>query len=339
MKNVLIIGGLGQMGSIVRELLEYEGVYASVADFHDDCVNPGDIQYDEYDLIVSCVPSQFGFKYMKEAVEAGADFVDLSFMPEDPFTQLDNVRSTVITDVGLAPGLTNFIAGHLLRTHGTIDRLDLYVGGVAQDPTVPYGYSATWCIEDLYEEFHRAPKIVAKNIVETHPPFAQGGPMSTRDIEHFQMEYFLTDGLRSLTRLKDRIANMAEYTLRWRGHLRQVASLVHDKDKFINEISDKCVGYNDTVVFLAEAKKGKQKHAITMVSRYPNAIFGFNRLSAMAKTTAFPCAIVANMVLDGCFKGKLGVYGMEDVGLDPELSQRFLSELQEYDITFKGTVI
>ncbi len=39
------------------------------------------------DLVVSALPSEFGFNALLTVVDAGLDYVDISFMPEDPMAE------------------------------------------------------------------------------------------------------------------------------------------------------------------------------------------------------------------------------------------------------------
>jgi saccharopine dehydrogenase-like NADP-dependent oxidoreductase len=49
------------------------------------------------------------------------------------------------------------------------EKLEILVGGVAQDKSRPYGYVVTWSLDDLVEEYTRPARIVR-----------DGGPPSCR---------------------------------------------------------------------------------------------------------------------------------------------------------------
>ena len=78
-------------------------------------------QFDKYkswlasfDMVVTAVPGFMGFKTLKAVINAGKNVVDISFFSEDALV-LDKLAKEkgviVITDCGVAPGVSNFIIG------------------------------------------------------------------------------------------------------------------------------------------------------------------------------------------------------------------------------------
>src|SRR5687768_2999580 len=68
-----------------------------------------------FDLVVGAVPGFMGFKTVEAVIEAGKNMVDISFFPEDAF-ELDQKAKeknlTIVTDCGVAPGISNLVAGY-----------------------------------------------------------------------------------------------------------------------------------------------------------------------------------------------------------------------------------
>jgi saccharopine dehydrogenase-like NADP-dependent oxidoreductase len=67
------------------------------------------------DVVVNALPGFMGFKALKTIIREGKDLVDLSFMPEDPLALDAEARAagvTAVVDMGVAPGMSNLIAGH-----------------------------------------------------------------------------------------------------------------------------------------------------------------------------------------------------------------------------------
>ncbi|MPM84547.1 Lysine 6-dehydrogenase [bioreactor metagenome] len=66
------------------------------------------------DIITAGVPGRFGRKMMETVIKAGKNLSDISFMPED-FEELDGLAKehgvTVVPDMGVAPGMSNFLMG------------------------------------------------------------------------------------------------------------------------------------------------------------------------------------------------------------------------------------
>src|SRR5436190_20664479 len=78
-------------------------------------------QYDQYakwlapfDIVVTAVPGFMGFETLKAVINCEKNVADISFFPENVL-ELDELAKeknvTVITDVGVAPGMSNLILG------------------------------------------------------------------------------------------------------------------------------------------------------------------------------------------------------------------------------------
>jgi len=63
-----------------------------------------------------------------------------------------------------------------------------------------------------------------------------------------------------------------------------------------------------------------------------------NDISAMARTTAFPCSIVAQMISNGQFT-ETGVVHPVKIGYDADLSETFFTELENRKITISEKVV
>ena len=61
-----------------------------------------------------------------------------------------------------------------------------------------------------------------------------------------------------------------------------------------------------------------------------------NDITAMARTTAYPCSIVAQMIARGDIKQK-GVIHAGKIGWNPQLAETFLSELAKKGIYINET--
>src|SRR5215471_17104440 len=67
-----------------------------------------------FDIVVTAVPGFMGFDTLTTTIKCGKNIADISFFPEDVL-QLDKLAKennvTVITDIGVAPGMSNLILG------------------------------------------------------------------------------------------------------------------------------------------------------------------------------------------------------------------------------------
>ncbi len=177
------------------------------------------------DIVTAGVPGRFGYEMMKTVIGLGKNLVDISFMAED-FEELDGLAKkkgvTVIPDMGVAPGMSNFLMGRGAALLDEVEEAYIFVGGIPTKLVPPFNYQVTWSPKDCIEEFTRPVSIVKdfkKEVVE-----ATSG-LHLRDFHGVgTLEAFYTDGLRSLAKnIKAR--NLGEMTLRWPGHVEQMRLL------------------------------------------------------------------------------------------------------------------
>ncbi|HPE91003.1 MAG TPA: saccharopine dehydrogenase C-terminal domain-containing protein, partial [Synergistales bacterium] len=180
---------------------------------------------EDADIVTAGVPGRFGYEMMKTVIGLGKNLVDISFMAED-FEELDGLARekgvTVIPDMGVAPGMSNFLMGRGSALLDEVEGAYIYVGGIPTKAVPPFNYQVTWSPKDCIEEFTRPVTIVRdfrKEVVE-----ATSG-LHLREFPGVgTLEGFYTDGLRSLAKnIKAR--NLGEMTLRWPGHVEQMRLL------------------------------------------------------------------------------------------------------------------
>ena len=268
------------------------------------------------DLAVGALPSHLGYGGMQAAIEAKRPLVDVSFCAEDPLS-LDAAARTagiaILPDCGLAPGLSHLAVGHAAgpsAASGTPDEVMIYVGGVAQDRTRPYGYVITWSLDDLEQEYLRPARIVEGGAPKTVPVFSG---LETISIDGAgEMEAFYSDGLRTLIDTLPGVPRMGEKTLRWPGHVEAVRPLV-DSGRFLAEFRARCTSDapHDLVAMLVCVRHGEREQRMTLVDRYDAA----TRMTAMSRTTALTTSAVAQFAAAGGVRSR-GVLPLERVGPD-----------------------
>src|SRR5438552_7215906 len=172
-----------------------------------------------FDLIVTAVPGFMGFDTLKAVIECGKNVADISFFPENAL-ELDALAKdknvTVITDCGVAPGLSNYTIGRY-NEEMQIDAFEIYVGGLPKIRKKPFEYKAPFSPVDVIEEYTRPARLMENgNIIVQHA-------LTEREWMHFDeigtLETFNTDGLRSLLFTMPHIKNQKEKTLRYPGHI------------------------------------------------------------------------------------------------------------------------
>lgn len=270
-----------------------------------------------HDLCVGALPSRLGFAVMRAAIDAKRPLVDVSFCAEDPLSLDADARAagvTIVPDAGLAPGISHLVCGHL-ASQGPVEELVIYVGGVAQDASRPYGYVVTWSLDDLLEEYVRPARFVRDGAPVTVPVFAEMERITVDGAG--EMEAFLSDGLRTLIDTLPQVPRMEEKTLRWPGHVDAVRPLVAS-GRFLEEFRARCVvdEPRDLVALVVRARRGGKVTRMTMVDRYDPS----TGLTAMSRTTALTTSVTAQLVAKGGVKAA-GVHPLERVGSDPRAYQ------------------
>ena len=166
------------------------------------------------DFVVNAMPGFLGFNTLKNIIENKKNVVDIAFFPEDAL-ELDKLAKknnvTAIVDIGVAPGISNFVLGYHYNKGEKINSFKCYVGGLPVIREEPFQYKAPFSPIDVIEEYTRDARYLEDGKIVTKPAMT--------DIEHLffegigTLQAFNSDGLRSLLKTVN-IPNMIEKTLR-----------------------------------------------------------------------------------------------------------------------------
>jgi len=291
----------------------------------------------DVDAAVSALPGKFGKIAWIAAVKAGVDMVDVSYSPDDPMhfhVQANDAGVTIVPDAGVAPGLSNMMAGRAYAQLEEVRELKIYVGGIPENPIPPLGYLVTWSPEDLIEEYVRPARVVKDGNIVEKPAVSELEKVIIPGVG--ELEAFLTDGLRTMLKTLKGVKLMEEKTLRWPGHAEKIELL-----KTLGYLDRKPVDLNGTGIppadmtakLFRERLKGDSKDIVVlrviasgrsslndmeieyrMVDRYDEST-GF---SAVARTTAFVATGILKLITEGTIPGP-GVIPPEVIGMDENL--------------------
>ena len=167
------------------------------------------------DFIVNMLPGSLGHKMTSMLKDSKQKIVDLSFSEITPDT-LKDVNSSILWDVGIAPGLSNMLVSMAFREFEFLDEVTIKVGGNPSQPDGKWSYMAPFSPHDVIAEYTRPARIVLNGKVVTVPAISE---LHSINASGRQMDAFLTDGLRSLLNIPS--MNMGEYTVRWPGHIQK----------------------------------------------------------------------------------------------------------------------
>ncbi|MCB9856538.1 MAG: saccharopine dehydrogenase NADP-binding domain-containing protein [Phycisphaerales bacterium] len=300
-----------------------------------------------FDVVAGALPSRLGFAALRRIAEMGKPCADISFMIEDP-RQFDDIAknsgATIVYDCGVAPGLANICIG---RSHAELDELHdvaYYVGGLPWRRKWPFDYKAPFAPADVIEEYTRPARLIENGVVVVKPALSEAELLEFPEVG--TLEGFNTDGLRSLL---DTIParNMREKTLRYPGHCElmrafRAAGLFDDKPIRIGDADVRPIDL--TSKLLAEQWRlecDEPEFTVLRVVvegiyrgrcvRHTYDLFDETDMktqtSSMARTTAFPCTIVARMLASGIMN-EPGVHPPEWIGQQPDRFTQLNDELQ-----------
>lgn len=373
MKKKIIVLGTGLVGSaIVKDLApdfeltavdldskNIEGlaglnnVKAVTADLSD-----GNILKDlvrDQDLVIGALPGFMGYQSVKHTIEAGKDMVDISFFPEDPFG-LDRLAKnrgvTIVTDCGVAPGMSNIFLGHY-NNQIDVKRFECLVGGLPFKREWPWQYKAVFSPTDVIEEYTRPARYMLNGEIVTRE--ALSDPELVDFDEVGTLESWNSDGLRSLLHTIP-VPNMIEKTLRYPGtieYLRMLreAGFFSKQEVEVNGVKIRPLDLTASLMFPAwELKPGEEEFTVMRITiegkkegnthKYVYNLFdrydSENKITSMARTTGYTCTAVANLMAEGMFNSP-GINPPEYIGKTDGHLQFILEYLKERNIFYKLT--
>jgi len=309
-----------------------------------------------FDLVMGFLPGKLGYGLCKACIDARKDLVDVSYMAENPMTlsaPAAKAGVTIVPDCGLAPGISNVLVGHAVGNLDEVKAVHVMVGGLPEKPVPPLDYTITWSPESLIDEYTRKAVIVKKGKkVETE---ALSGVETITFPKVGKLEAFYTDGLRTLLYTMENVEEMWEKTLRYLGHAEKIKAfqtLGFFDEKKINveginisprKLTVKLIAeklwkpeVKDIVVLKVEVvgvENGKKtSYLYHLLDNYDKK----QGITAMARTTAYPASIVAQLMLKKAVKEK-GVVPPEKIGMNKKLFSQFSDGLKKRRIKVSET--
>ena len=301
----------------------------------------------DFDLVMGFLPGKLGYDLAKACIEAEKDLVDVSFMSENPLTlnkEAIKADITIVPDCGLAPGISNVLVGHALSRLNSVQDVYITVGGLPEKPIPPLGYTITWSPESLIDEYCRKARII-QNYKEVEVE-ALSGLEKVVFPEIGELQAFYTDGLRTLLYTVENARNMWEKTLRYKGHVEKIRLLktlgfFDEKPIEINafslpprrltakllELRLRKPKVKDVVLMKVEVCGFKENKRIRYVYHLLDRYDEKKGITAMARTTAYPTAIIAQLTLKKLIAEK-GVVPPEKIGMKKELFDTISAALE-----------
>jgi len=370
MKNKIIVLGTGLVGSaIVKDLCKdyqvtavdissqnlnslagLDNVKAVTADLSDSEIIKDLVR--GHDLVIGALPGSMGYKSVKDTIEAGKDMVDISFFPEDAFG-LDRFAKdkgvTVVTDCGVAPGMSNIILGYHHSQAG-VEKYTCYVGGLPFKREWPWQYKAVFSPADVIEEYTRPARYMLNGDVVIREALSE--PEYIEFDEIGTLEAWNSDGLRSLITTVP-VPNMIEKTLRYPGTI-EYLRMLREAGFFSNEeieIKGKKIRPIDLTSKLMfpkwQLKQGEEEFTVMRIilevkdkgerqSYFYDLFDRYDRdtgVTSMARTTGYTCTAVANLIMEGMYESP-GINPPEFIGKTEGHLKFILGYLKERGVVY-----
>ncbi len=305
------------------------------------------------DIVLNAVPGFMGYSTMKEIITAGKNVVDIAFFPENCF-ELDELAKkhnvTAVVDCGVAPGMSNMLAGYVDHLLDKTETILIYVGGLPVIRKWPYEYKAPFSPIDVIEEYTRPARYVENGSLVVRPALSDPEFLSFPEIG--TLEAFNSDGLRTLADTL-KAPNMKEKTLRYPGHIEKIMVLresgfFSDKEIDVKGMKIRPIDVVTKLLFpMWELKDGDEEFTVMKVIiegtkdnkklRYTYDLFDRHdkatNVHSMARVTGYTATTVLRMLSKGLFDRK-GICPPEYIGQKPECVEFVLNGLKERGIIY-----
>jgi lysine 6-dehydrogenase len=316
-----------------------------------------------HDGCLSAVPYFFNVGLAKAAIKAGCHFADLGGNNKVVRQELDMAKKAekagvaIAPDCGLSPGMASILAGELMRRiGGKAEALKIYVGGLPVKPKPPFNYQLVFSVEGLINEYCEPANVLRKGKIQKIEPLSE--------IENFEIEglppldaFHTSGGTSTLPEtFEGKVGECFEKTLRYKGHIQLIRGLfdlglfssekreingnkISPREVITNLFLEKFAGNEaDLTVMRIEAHE-EQKRGLFKRSAEPARVLSFTLvdrldpktgMTSMMRTTAWPAAIVVQMLASGEINKRGAVLQERDVP-----AQAFLEAMADRGIDIK----
>jgi len=316
--------------------------------------------FEDQDVSVCALLHRHSLLVMGTAVMMGVDYVDM--VGENTLERMAfhdealKKEITVLSGMGVSPGITNMCVGWAVDLLDETENALIYVGGNPVDPKPPLNYRIVYALDSLLNFYEREALLLRRGIAVKVPPLSSVEQISFQ-YPFEEMECFYTEGLNSMAHtLKKKIkGELSEKTIRHKGHSDGIKTL-KECGLFSRkpvEIQGQKMKPRDLLEVLLQEKMdlGEEKDVIllrihvTGLSSNKSTAHTFEMIdcydsekhfTSMAKTTAFPASIAAQMIVAEQMEQK-GVVFPEQV-FNGELFIPMMEELKKRGVIISHTV-
>lgn len=338
----------------IRSRAKVQAIQKSAMDF-----SSLDAAANNADIICEALPSALEGPVQRRLIETGHNFCSPSgYLNAEGLDDLAKKQGvTAVFDMGVAPGMSNYLCARGASLLDELDEGKIYVGGIPDKLDPPFNYRTVFCLADTLTEY-----VFPAHHVENGRKVAAE---ALSGLEHVEfpgvgtLEAFFTDGLRSgADNIKGRV--VFEKTLRYPGYAEQMKLLRHmglfDAEPIEvggAKVSPRAVarallgplwtlapekGEADLTVMRVIAKGPKGGDTVTYTWELFDRLDEKTGIHSMARTTAFPCTITARAIAMGMVTRK-GFVAPEMLADNEPFYEFLMSELKKRGVRFSEAVL
>ena len=277
------------------------------------------------DAALSTVPPYLNVGISHAAIAARTHLCDLGGEVQYVWQQLaleNEARDagvSIIPDCGLLPGMGNTLAVHAMDQMDQPREVRIWVGGLPQNPQPPFNYGLYFPVEGLTMEYDGAATVLRDGRLTKLPPFAEVEAVEFPEPVGRCEAFITTAGASTCPwTYEGRLEVFQEKTVRYPGHAAMFGAYralglfspepvevkgqsVVPQDLYHTLLEPKlrAAGNRDVVVLRVSCRgkdrDGESEAVIELLDFYDEET-GF---TAMERTTAFPAAVVAQLMAQG----------------------------------------
>lgn len=302
------------------------------------------------DIVVNALPHELSVPAIDRAIAAGVDTIDLAFEEEqyELAAKAAEHDVTVVPGCGVAPGLSNMLAGDGITRVEDPESVSIKVGGLPADPSPPLEYRVVFHLDSVWNAYTRPARIRTDGTEMEVPSLSGVEPVHFDGVG--ELECFYTDGLGTLLDSFETVPNMEEKTIRYPDHATKARALrecglldptpVEFGDasisprEFLTELLTPDLYLGDerdlTVMRVDVTGAGGDTYEATVIDHYDEE----TGLTSMARTTGFTAAIVAAGIVNGDVEQN-GLVPPEEIAVDPTWLDSVVDQLTERGVTIR----
>lgn len=278
----------------------------------------------EHDVVLSAAPYYFNADMARLAIQHGRHFSDLGGNTDIVFRQLemdDEARasgSTVVPDVGLAPGIVDVLGAEGIRRLDEARSVRMYVGGLPEHPEPPLDYQVVYSLEGALDYYTTPSWIVRDGERRQVDALSEVEELEFEELG--TLEAFHTGGGASVLpwHYEGRVRELYYKTLRYPGHadiMRTVRELgllsqervdveggrVRPRDVFIACVQPRLTRPEepDLVALRVVAEGRRDGRPVTLTWELLDRQDPETGIKAMERCTGFTLSIVGRMLAQG----------------------------------------